>query len=185
MVARPGDTERCARQLDRRAGAALEPPGSRPSTRSRPRLPGGQVPEGEYRFVVEGATRQAGATVPYLLESDPFAVHRWTGLTADDARLGDHGTASFRARTVYPRSHDSPFPFFAYDGNQVLCKTCSFRPSAATSEVISATVRITSPVRPPRSVEAPARRRPVARRGPPAAVGERHRPGRRPGRRVR
>jgi hypothetical protein len=108
-------------------------------------LPGGQVPTGRYRFVVAGALRQAGETVPYTLASDTFTVSPWTGVTASEARTDDRGAVSFRARSVYPRTYDSPFRFVADDGGELLCKTCSFRPWATGAEVVAAVVRVESP----------------------------------------
>lgn len=117
-------------------------------------LPGGQVPDGTYRFVVTGSVRQAGATVPYRVESAPFTVSPWTGVSAGDAALGDRGSVSFTAASVYPRTYDSPFPFVADDGHPVLCKTCSFRPWAAGSDVVAAVVVVEQPGRRPRTVDA-------------------------------
>src|SRR4051794_15685117 len=47
---------------------------------------GGQIPDGTYRFVVDGSIHQARASTPYHLESAPFAVRPWTGITAHDLR---------------------------------------------------------------------------------------------------
>jgi hypothetical protein len=116
-------------------------------------LSGGQVPTGSYRFVVTGLLRQAGENVPYTLESDPFTVSPWTGVTAVDPRTEDRGAVSFRARSVYPRSYDSPFRFVADDGGELLCKTCSFRPWASGAEVVGAVVRVES-AGPDRTVDA-------------------------------
>jgi hypothetical protein len=110
-------------------------------------LPGGQVPTGHYRFVLTGHIRQAGETVPYALESEAFTVSPWTGVSADDPRLEDRGAVSFRARSAYPRTYDSPFPFVADDGGDLLCTTCSFRPWAAGAEVVAAVVQVESPGR--------------------------------------
>ena len=105
----------------------------------------GQVPDGTYRFIVEGVTRDAGADVPYRIESDPFEVGPWGGVTAGDGRVEPDGSLSFGATSDYPRSYDSPFPYVEDDGNAVLCKTCSFRPWADGAEVREATVTIVGP----------------------------------------
>ncbi|MGH3362085.1 MAG: hypothetical protein ACRDOM_06465 [Nocardioides sp.] len=107
-------------------------------------LPGGQVPTGRYRFVAFGAIRQAGETVPYALESQAFTVSPWTGVAAEDARLEDRGSVSFRAHSDYPRTYESPFPFVADDGNALVCATCTFRPWAQGADVVSATVAVSS-----------------------------------------
>lgn len=117
-------------------------------------LPGGQVPTGDYRFVVEGAIRQAGETVPYRLASAPFTVSPWAGVTATDAVTVADGSVSFRAVSDYPRTYDSPFPFVADDGNPVLCKTCSFRPWADRADVVAATVVVDRLHGPDRNVTA-------------------------------
>jgi len=117
-------------------------------------LPGGQVPTGQYRFVVDGDIRQEGQPVPYHVESTPFIVSPWTGVTAGDPAVGDRGSVSFGAESTYPRSYASPFPFVRDDGNDALCKTCSFRPWASGADVVSATVVVTAPHRPDRVVEA-------------------------------
>lgn len=103
-------------------------------------LPGGQVPDGTYRFVVDGAIRQGGVTEPYRVESEPFEVSPWTGVTAADARVDGRGTVSFTASSDYPRTYESPFPFVEDDGDPVLCTTCTFRPWASGAEVVAATV---------------------------------------------
>lgn len=108
-------------------------------------LDGGQVPEGTYRFVIEGVHRSGGATQPYSLTSAPFVVSRWTGVTAGDAVRTPDGSTSFTASSTYPRAYESPFPYVADDGGPVLCKTCSFRPWAASAQVVRATVTVEGP----------------------------------------
>jgi len=117
-------------------------------------LPGGQVPAGWYRFVVSGEIRQDGEPVPYHVESTAFSVSPWGGVSARDASVEHGGSVSFRAESMYPRSYASPFPFVSDDGNQVLCKTCTFRPWASSADVVEATVLVTAPHRPDRTVEA-------------------------------
>jgi hypothetical protein len=108
-------------------------------------LDGGQVPEGTYRFVIEGVHRSDGATRPYSLTSAPFVVSRWTGVTAGDAVLAPDGSTSFTASSAYPRTYDSPFRYVADDGGSVLCKTCTFRPWASAAEVVRAAVTVEGP----------------------------------------
>lgn len=108
-------------------------------------VPGGQVPEGTYRFVAEGVTRRGGDDVPYRVESAPFAVRPWDGVTAGDAALDPDGAVSFAAASSYPRTYESPFSYIADDGGTVLCRTCSFRPWASGAEVVSAVVTVAGP----------------------------------------
>ena len=64
------------------------------------------TPAGTYRFVVDGLRRSGGEAVPYHLESEPFDVRPWSGITAEDFRREDDGTLSFR---IGPRSrYDVP-----------------------------------------------------------------------------
>ena len=102
----------------------------------------GQTPSGTYRFLVSGQIRQAGATAPYTLTSEPFEVSPWKGVALADPAVDAQGNASFTASSVYPRTYTSAFPFIADDGNKFVCKTCSFRPWASSADVASATVRV-------------------------------------------
>ncbi len=52
------------------------------------------TPPGDYRFVVNGRRREAGAEVPYRVVSDSFAVAPWDGITVDDIRLESNRTVS-------------------------------------------------------------------------------------------
>ena len=62
---------------------------------------GGQIPDGTYRFVVDGRHR-AGSAKPYTLASETFQVTPWEGLrVADPVRL-DGGLASFTTAPVLP-----------------------------------------------------------------------------------
>jgi hypothetical protein len=105
-------------------------------------VPGGQTPVGTYRFVVDGLIRQGGSNEPYHLESAPFTVSPWTGVTVSAAKVEPGGSVSFSAAATYPRTYDSPFRYIADDGNAVLCKTCSFRPWASGSTIVAATVHV-------------------------------------------
>ncbi|MGH2950754.1 MAG: hypothetical protein ACRDKX_01765, partial [Solirubrobacterales bacterium] len=59
------------------------------------------TPPGTYRFVVDGMRREGGAAVPYAVESEPFEVSSWSGITVEDLRLEADRTVSFR---IGPRS---------------------------------------------------------------------------------
>jgi hypothetical protein len=105
-------------------------------------VPGGQTPEGTYRFVVDGASRHARANSPYHVESAPFRVTRFDGLTAKDARIDDDGV-SIANSVDYPRSYTSPFRYVHDDGDLRLCRTCSFRPWAQHGTIASVTLTVT------------------------------------------
>jgi hypothetical protein len=108
-------------------------------------VPGGQVPNGDYRFVVNGHIRTGGAVTPYQVVSKPFTVSPWKGLTGSLAVKGS--TATFTPRGItYPRTYRSPFPFIRDDrggvtggkgdtNNSVVCRTCTFRPWATHGQV--------------------------------------------------
>ena len=111
-------------------------------------VPGGQTPDGTYRFFVNGKIHAGGKAVPYALASRPFAVTPWTGLSGSFA--GGRFTA---APVVYPRTYRSPIRFVHDDlggvnagsgdtNPSVLCKTCSFRPWATRGSIVSAVVTI-------------------------------------------
>jgi hypothetical protein len=102
----------------------------------------GQTPDGTYRFVVDGAIRSGGATTPYHLESDAFAVTPWDGITISDIAVTS-GDVSFVVDPIrYPRTYDSPLRFVRDPGSAGICKTCSFRPWATTGGVESVTVEV-------------------------------------------
>jgi hypothetical protein len=112
-------------------------------------LAGGQVPDGTYRFHVDGHIKRAGAVVPYAVNSDPFTVSTWTGLNGSDLQVAPDGSVSFvTAPVIYPRTYSSPFAFIRDDGGglpgagSVICKTCTFRPWATTGTIVSATVSV-------------------------------------------
>ena len=58
------------------------------------------TPEATYRFVVDGRRREGRTPVPYHLESQPFRVDVWDGITVEDLRVERAGRISF---TVGPR----------------------------------------------------------------------------------
>ncbi|HET6816108.1 MAG TPA: hypothetical protein VFH66_02645 [Mycobacteriales bacterium] len=109
-------------------------------------VPGGQVPNGTYRFVVDGHIHQAGAATPYELASDPFTVTPWTGITAGDLRRDDATHVSFViAPIAYPRTPKTTdgIAFYKDDpGFHLICTTCTFRPWATTSTPVSAIVEV-------------------------------------------
>ena len=92
---------------------------------------GRATPEGTYRFIVDGLRREGGSAVPYHLESAPFDVRPWDGITVDAMKVDRNGRVVFtvgprRSITVssggpaidatigpidYPDSYDSPIPF--------------------------------------------------------------------------
>ena len=107
------------------------------------RLP--RVPDGQYRFVVEGRRREAGATVPYAVRSQSFEVSPWTGIEPHDLRVEPDGSSSFTVKPIqYPRTYtpDPVIRFIRDDGDAVLCKTCTFRPWARDGQVAQATVTV-------------------------------------------
>ena len=112
----------------------------------RTTIPGGQVPNGSYRFVVNGRAKTGGAQKPYSLTSKPFTVSRFTGLTGKVVRSG--ATVRFVAAS-YPRTYASPIRFVGDDkgglpgAGSVICKTCTFRPWAV-HPVLSRVVWTTS-----------------------------------------
>lgn len=118
---------------------------------------GGQVANGTYRFVVDGHIHTGGAVAAYRLDSAPFQVVPWTGITVRDLTVsGDE--ASFAVDPiVYPRlpAHHAQVRWYADDGGglrnpdgtfrtSAICKTCTFRPWATTGSVASAQVEVTS-----------------------------------------
>ena len=109
----------------------------------RAAVPGGQTPSGTYRFVVDGVTKTGGAVEPYHLTSDAFTVTPWQGITVSDLRREGDGSVSFVVDPIaYPRTYSSQFRYIQDDGNQTLCKTCTFRPWARTGTVATATVHV-------------------------------------------
>ncbi|MDX6199255.1 MAG: hypothetical protein QOJ79_2406 [Actinomycetota bacterium] len=113
-------------------------------------VPGGQVPAGTYRFVVDGHIEKGGPAA-YHLESKVFQVQPWDGLKAGDPSVADGGNVVVHTDpVVYPRTYtaDASFPFVRDDGGDKpgagsnFCKTCSFRPWARTGTVESVTVTV-------------------------------------------
>jgi hypothetical protein len=104
-------------------------------------VPGGQTPDGTYRFVVDGHVKDGGTVTPYHLTSAGFNVSRWGGHTATDPQRSAN-SLSFVVPAKYPRTYTSPFRYIHDDGNQTLCKTCSFRPWASKANFTAVTVHI-------------------------------------------
>ncbi|MGB8652645.1 MAG: hypothetical protein WCD35_18505 [Mycobacteriales bacterium] len=113
----------------------------------RAEVPDGQVPDGSYRFVVDGSIHQGGKVTPYRLVSAPFAVSPWLGVTGSIA-VRDGSAVFTPAPVVYPRSYTSPIAFVHDDlggvdkgprdtNTSIICKTCAFRPWATRGEVAS------------------------------------------------
>jgi hypothetical protein len=106
-------------------------------------VPGGQTPDGTYRFIVDGVHRTGGEDMAYALTSDEFTVSAWRGITVGDPRREADGSVSFTVDPIaYPRTYGSGFRYIADDGSQLLCRTCSFRPWAWFGAVSSATVHV-------------------------------------------
>jgi hypothetical protein len=53
------------------------------------------TPAGTYRFVTLGASRKGGERVRYRVESTPFKVRPWSGITVNDLRVSKRGKVSF------------------------------------------------------------------------------------------
>ena len=108
----------------------------------------GSTPTGTYRFVAQGVARTTGVDAPYRLTSAPFDVRPWTGVQVLDGRVDGRGDVSFRVPdSRYPRTYASTFRTIRddrnNDGTSAFCRTCSFRPWAATAAAASAVVTVT------------------------------------------
>ncbi len=104
---------------------------------------GPNVPDGRYRFVVDGVQRGASGLVPYHLESNGFTVGRWTGIKRPAIRVEKNGTVAVAVPgIVYPRTYASSFKVIGDDKGNPICKTCTFRPWAGTGQVASVTIHI-------------------------------------------
>ncbi|MDT7545875.1 MAG: hypothetical protein QOE99_1985, partial [Actinomycetota bacterium] len=113
-------------------------------------VPGGQVPSGTYRFLVDGKHHTGGASKDYHLESNAFQVTPWTGLKAGDPSVVNGDVVVPTDPVVYPRSYtaDPSFRFITDDHNvykdrpSAFCRTCAFRPWATSGTVESVTVTV-------------------------------------------
>ncbi|HVY09403.1 MAG TPA: hypothetical protein VHB18_04590 [Mycobacteriales bacterium] len=116
-------------------------------------VPGGQVPNGAYRFVVNGAIHTGGSAHSYHLVSKVFRVRPWHGIKVRHLRVGN-GRASFTIPAIrYPRLPihvPAALKRFYADnggglgkpGKSVLCATCSFMPWATVGHVKRAVIAV-------------------------------------------
>ena len=108
----------------------------------------GSTPAGQYRFVVDGAIRQDGQSVPYNLSSQPFEVQPRNSVEVSDLRIAtDRRSVSFAASSSYPQTYDSEFPYVGVEKKtdevgKEFCTTCSFRPWASSGKVVSANLTV-------------------------------------------
>ncbi len=117
----------------------------------------GSTPAGEYRFVANGLIRQNKVDTPYEVESEPFTVSPWDGVTISDLRVEEDGSVSFSADSVYPEiDEDASFPYVQHhmrneadrgelrpEEIRTWCDTCSFRPWATSGEIAEVIVTVT------------------------------------------
>jgi hypothetical protein len=116
-------------------------------------LAGGQVPNGRYRFVVDGHIHTGGAVKPYHLVSRTFTVSPWRGIKVSHLRASS-GKVTFTVAPIrYPRLPihvPSALRRFYKDnggglgkpGASVICATCSFEPWATVGHVKRATLYV-------------------------------------------
>ena len=73
---------------------------------------GNQTPSGTYRFVVDGLARGGVplAAQPYRVESAPFTIGPWDGITADGIRLEPDHRVSFAVGPVNTKAFDDDYP---------------------------------------------------------------------------
>ena len=120
----------------------------------------GSTPEGEYRFVVEGAYRSSpGVDKAYEVASEPFTVGAWNGIRVSGLDAAPDGSITFEVENEYPRTYKSEFPYIQASGKtpqgddvvkndelgRPFCTTCTFRPWASSGDIVSATVTIEGP----------------------------------------
>jgi hypothetical protein len=116
-------------------------------------IAGGQVPDGNYRFVINGKIHTGGATRTYHLTSRVFRVRSWHGIKVRDLRVAN-GRATFTVPAIrYPRLPihvPAALDKFYRDngggtgkaGKSVICETCSFLPWATKGHVAHATIDV-------------------------------------------
>ena len=105
---------------------------------------GPNVPDGQYRYVVDGNQWRGGKQATYHLVSRVFTVAPWRGVRVRGIRVERNGAIDVDVAAIaYPRTYASPFPFVHDDKGAPICKTCSFRPWATTGDVRTIFVRIT------------------------------------------
>ncbi|MBW3664897.1 MAG: hypothetical protein KY469_17500 [Actinobacteria bacterium] len=130
------------------------------------------TPAGRYRFVIDGTHRPArgGGEVAYQLESQPFTVSPWTGITTSVTTLAsgdvevvvgpttaletDGNTYTF-GPIDYPDGYESPFDILNGDKrrftyglsdparHQFYCSFCRFRGWADTGDAAAVAVTVT------------------------------------------
>jgi hypothetical protein len=113
-------------------------------------VPGGQVPNGIYRFSVDGHIHSGGAATPYHLSSQPFAVTPWTGITVRDLRRSGSQVSFLVDPIAYPTTppaaHREGILWYTdprSKGNHgPVCERCSFRPWATSGKVAEAVVQV-------------------------------------------
>jgi hypothetical protein len=113
-------------------------------------VPGGQVPNGRYRFVVRGHIHRSGSVHSYRLASKPFTVRPWSGIHARYQKWTHKGATFWFDAIHYPRlpKHRSKYvKFYADDkggkaDHSLICKTCTFLPWATTGHLVSVTVTV-------------------------------------------
>ena len=113
-------------------------------------VPGGQVPDGLYRFVVDGRIHTGGTAAPYHLTSQPFAVTPWTGITVRDLQRSGSQVSFVVDPIAYPTTppaaHRAGILWYSdprSKGNHgPVCERCSFRPWATSGQVVSAVVQV-------------------------------------------
>jgi hypothetical protein len=115
-------------------------------------VPGGQVPNGRYRFVIQGHIHRDGAVHHYRLSSNAFHVSAWRGISVRRLEVNDRRAMFTIAPIRYPRmprEHPSKLRFYRDDhggtrkpGSSIVCITCTFRPWASKGHVTSAFVQI-------------------------------------------
>lgn len=104
--------------------------------------PLGSVPFGDYRFVVNGKIRQGGEDVAYTFASDAFSVVPRTNIVPQSVSVSGGDVSLVVPDSVYPRTYTSPFRHIRDDGNQIICRTCTFRPWASRGAIASVTVTV-------------------------------------------
>jgi len=111
---------------------------------------GGQIPDGTYRFAIDGNIHTGGAAQKYHLDSAPFTVSRWDGIKVSDLRRDSDGTVSFAVDPItYPvrpaADHRQGIDEMYKDdrAGNTFCHSCTFRPWATVGSVASAVVVVT------------------------------------------
>jgi hypothetical protein len=95
----------------------------------------GSTAPGRHRFCIEGQRREGGQDQAYAFCSAAFEVQPYQRI-AIDPPVHDGTSLRFEVPpVVYPRSYASGFGFIADTGNPRICKTCTFRPWAATGHI--------------------------------------------------